>query len=82
MGIFAAELGRAFITNFLGNLGDVGPRGDKQRSGLKQADFMELVPEKNDRYDTAVTFSSVLEMMKQRRLDAQQQYIFGDEAAR
>ena len=47
-------------------------------SGLKQADFMELVPEKNDRYDTAVTFSSVLEMMKQRRLDAQQQYIFGD----
>lgn len=47
-------------------------------SGLKQAEFMELVPEKNDRYDTAVTFSSVLEMMKQRRLDAQQQYIFGD----
>ena len=39
---------------------------------------MERVREKNDRYDTAVTFSSVLEMMKQRRLDAQQQYIFGD----
>lgn len=45
---------------------------------LKEADFMELVHKKNDKFDTAVTFSSVLEMMKQRRLDAEQQYLYGD----
>lgn len=44
----------------------------------KEADFKELVHDKNDLYDVAVTFSSVLEMMKERRLDAEQKYIFGD----
>lgn len=43
-----------------------------------EADFRELIKKKDDRYDTAVTFSSVLEMMKQRRLDAHQQFIYGD----
>ncbi len=47
-------------------------------SGLRETDFRTLVPGENDRYETAVTFSSVLEMMKQRRLDAEQQYLFGD----
>lgn len=49
-----------------------------RKSHLKEVDFRQLVHEKNDRYDIAVTFSSVLEMMKQRRLDASQPYIYGD----
>ena len=44
----------------------------------RKADFRELVTKKDDRYDTAVTFSSVLEMMKQQKLDARQRYTFGD----
>lgn len=44
----------------------------------KTADFKELIHKKDDMYDVAVTFSSVLEMMKERRLDAEQKYIFGD----
>lgn len=48
-----------------------------KRPGVS-ADFKELVRKKNDRYDTAVTFSSVLEMMKQQRLDARQLKLFGD----
>lgn len=42
------------------------------------ADFRELIEDKSDMYDVAVTFSSVLEMMKARKLDAEQQYLFGD----
>ena len=44
----------------------------------READFRELIQKKDDMYDVAVTFSSVLEMMKERRLDAEQKYIFGD----
>ncbi|MDO4745613.1 MAG: segregation/condensation protein A [Bacillota bacterium] len=44
----------------------------------KEADFRELIKDKKDMYDVAVTFSSVLEMMKEKRLDAQQKYLFGD----
>ena len=44
----------------------------------KEADFKELIQKKDDKYDVAVTFSSILEMMKDRRLDAEQKYIFGD----
>ena len=44
----------------------------------KEADFRELIHDKKDMYDVAVTFSSVLEMMKERRLDAHQKYLFGD----
>lgn len=43
-----------------------------------EADFKELIQKKDDKYDVAVTFSSVLEMMKSRRLDAEQKYLFGD----
>ncbi|MEE0746625.1 MAG: segregation and condensation protein A [Anaerovoracaceae bacterium] len=49
----------------------------KERPG-READFRELVHKKSDRYDTAVTFSSVLEMMKQQRLEARQHRLFGD----
>ena len=44
----------------------------------KEADFKELIHDKADMYDVAVTFSSVLEMMKARELEAQQKYLFGD----
>lgn len=47
-------------------------------SNVNEADFRELIPEKDDKYDIAVTFSSVLEMMKEKRLDAEQRYLFGD----
>lgn len=43
----------------------------------KVADFMDLVVKKDDKYDVSVTFSSVLEMMKERKLDAKQKRLFG-----
>ena len=46
--------------------------------GKSETDFWDLVPKKDDRYDTSVTFSSILEMMKERRLDAEQKRLFGD----
>ena len=49
----------------------------KDRPGL-EANFRELIPDKNDRYDVSVTFSSVLEMMKENRLDAEQKKLFGE----
>ena len=33
---------------------------------------------KESKYDISVTFSSVLEMMKERQLDAEQRKLFGD----
>lgn len=46
--------------------------------GVREADFRDLVPHADDRYDVSVTFSSVLEMMKEHRLDAEQKKLFGD----
>lgn len=43
----------------------------------KKADFRELIRKKDDRYDVALTFSSLLEMMKERRLLAEQKYLYG-----
>ncbi len=43
-----------------------------------ETNFKNLVQDKTDLYDVAVTFSSVLEMIKARRLDAEQKYTFGD----
>ncbi len=45
---------------------------------LREANFKELVEKKDDRYDIALTFSSLLEMMKENRLEAEQKYLFGD----
>ena len=49
-----------------------------RNSDVKEADFRELVPRAGDRYDVSVTFSSVLEMMKEHRLEAEQKKLFGD----
>ena len=46
--------------------------------GVREADFRDLVPHADDRFDVSVTFSSVLEMMKEHRLDAEQKKLFGD----
>lgn len=43
----------------------------------READFRELIKKKDDKYDIALTFSSVLEMMKERRLLAEQEYLYG-----
>ena len=42
------------------------------------ADFKELIEKKDDKYDIALTFSSLLELMKEKRLDAEQKYIYGN----
>ncbi|MBQ9014954.1 MAG: segregation/condensation protein A [Firmicutes bacterium] len=44
----------------------------------READFRDLVPHRDDRYDISVTFSSVLEMVKEHRLEAEQKKLFGD----
>lgn len=49
----------------------------KERPIGRWVDFEELVEKKGDKYDISVTFSSVLEMMKQRTLDAEQEKLFG-----
>ena len=49
-----------------------------QQKEVREADFRELVPRANDKYDISVTFSSVLEMMKEHRLEAEQKKLFGD----
>lgn len=44
----------------------------------KEADFRELIQKKDDKYDVALTFSSVLELMKERYLWAEQSYLYGN----
>ena len=46
--------------------------------GLRETHCRRLVPYIEDKYDISVTFSSVLEMMKERTLDAEQKKLFGD----
>ena len=44
----------------------------------ESADFRDLVPKKEDRYDISVTFSSMLEMVREHRLEAEQKKLFGN----
>lgn len=44
----------------------------------KTADFRELIQQRDDKYDVALTFSSVLELMKEHYLWAEQSYLYGD----
>lgn len=55
-----------------------GITGFFRRNEVSETNFKNLVQNQKDMYDVAVTFSSVLEMMKARRLDAYQKYLFGD----
>lgn len=49
-----------------------------KRLGKKTVLFKELIQKKGDRYDTALTFSSLLELIKQREVAAEQKHNFGD----
>lgn len=40
--------------------------------------FYELIPDRASRYDTALSFVSILEMLKQRKIEARQKSIFGE----
>lgn len=44
----------------------------------RKADFRELIQKREDKYDVVLTFASVLEMMKERYLWAEQSYLYGD----
>lgn len=55
-----------------------GIRDYFRSEGLRETDFRRLVPNAKDKYDISVTFSSVLEMMKERTLDAEQKKLFGE----
>ena len=55
-----------------------GIRDFFRSEGLRETDFRSLVPDGNDKYDISVTFTSVLEMMKERTLDAEQKRLFGE----
>lgn len=46
--------------------------------GLKRLSFRELIPNKADKYDVIVSFASVLQMMKDHVLDAEQQKTYGE----
>ena len=49
-----------------------------REQNVRYADFRDLVPHRDDRYDVSVTFSSGLEMVKEHRLEAEQKKLFGD----
>jgi segregation and condensation protein A len=44
----------------------------------KSFSFFELIPDRESRYDTALSFVSILEMLKQRKIEARQKSLFGD----
>jgi segregation and condensation protein A len=48
------------------------------RQNDKVFSFYELIPDLESRYDTALSFVSILEMMKQRRIEARQKSLYGD----
>ena len=46
--------------------------------GFRKISFRELIPNKKDKYDVIVTFSSILQMMKDKMLDASQSTTYGE----
>ncbi len=46
--------------------------------GLRKLSFRELIVNKKDKYDVIVTFSSILQMMKDKLLDATQSTTYGE----
>ncbi len=46
--------------------------------GIGRLSLKELIPNKKDRYDVVVTFTSVLQMMRDRYLDAEQKHTYGE----
>ena len=52
--------------------------GQKLRPGVDEVAFMELLPEKPDRYDITLSFMSLLSMIKNMDYDARQDENFGE----
>ena len=52
--------------------------GPKMRPGVDEVAFMELLPEKPDRYDITLSFMSLLSMIKNMDYDARQDENFGE----
>ena len=52
--------------------------GQKMRQGVDEVAFMELLPEKPDRYDITLSFMSLLSMIKNMDYDARQDENFGE----
>lgn len=48
------------------------------KRGLKRLMLSDLIPNKKDRYDVIVTFASVLQMMKDRQIHAEQEETYGE----
>lgn len=46
--------------------------------GVRRLSFKEFIPDKKDRYDVVVTFVSVLQMMRDKYLDAEQSSTYGE----
>ena len=46
--------------------------------GKKELSFVETLKNKNDKYDMALSFTSILEMIKQGHIDAKQEKTYGD----
>ncbi len=46
--------------------------------GIKNLNLKALIPNKKDRYDVVVTFVSVLQMIRDKYLDAEQKSLYGD----
>ncbi len=49
-----------------------------EKAGENKVPFGELIPDKRDRYDVAISFMSVLQMMRERFLDAIQKKNYGE----
>jgi scpA/B protein len=48
------------------------------KGGIKRLSLKDLVPNKKSRYDVIVTFASVLQMMKDRQIRAEQDKMYGE----
>ena len=48
------------------------------KSGIRKLSLKSLIPNKKDKYDVVVTFVSVLQMMRDRYLDAEQNSTYGE----
>lgn len=49
-----------------------------RKNPARSVNFTELIRRKDDKYDISVTFTSVLEMIKEHKLEARQKRLFGD----
>ena len=48
------------------------------KKGIQKLSLKSLIPDKKDKYDVVVTFVSVLQMMRDRYLDAEQNSTYGE----